>query len=354
MSVYLYRLGRFAFRRKWFVLPAWLVLLLGLGALATTVSQPMADDFSMPNLPSERATQIMDEHFPGMSGAFDFDAVTGTYVIAAPAGTELTDPLNRAAIDGLVAALNGLGIVDHSKPIENPVTAAEQMNCVVADRSAPSFAGECSAAPLNVLNDERPDTVALLDVPFTIAKWQDITAADRDAAHAAADSARAAGLDVQLTGSIAQEGGGPGGSAEMIGMGVALIVMIIAFGAVVAAFVPIVTAIVGLGTATMLIMAGTSVITIPTFTTFLASMIGIALSIDYALFIVSRYKHELRVCDSPEEAAGRAVGTAGSAVVFAGLTVVIALCGLSVVGVEFLTFMGLGGAIAAALAVIVA
>ena len=127
-------------------------------------------------------------------------------------------------------------------------------------------------------------------------------------------------------------------------MGVALIVMIIAFGAVLAAFVPIITAIVGLSAATMLIMVGASRRDHPSFTTFLASMIGIALSIDYALFIVSRYKHELRVCATPEEAAGRAVGTAGSAVVFAGATVIIALTGLSIVGVEFLTFMGLGGA----------
>ena len=86
MSVYLYRLGKFGFRRKWIVLPVWLALLVCLGALATSVSKPMQDDFSMPNLPSERATEIMDQHFPGMSAAFDFDAVTGVYVIGAPPG----------------------------------------------------------------------------------------------------------------------------------------------------------------------------------------------------------------------------------------------------------------------------
>jgi RND superfamily putative drug exporter len=128
----------------------------------------------------------------------------------------------------------------------------------------------------------------------------------------------------------------------------------IAFGALLAAFVPILTGIVGVGSASALIMAGTSVVNIPSFTTILASMIGIALSIDYALSIVSRYKHELAVQDSPEEAAGTAIGTAGSAVVFAGLTVIIALCGLSIVGVSFLTWMGLGGALAAAFAIMVA
>lgn len=354
MSVYLYRFGKFAFRRKWVVLPVWLLMLLLLGGLASQLAKPMEDDFSMPGLPSERATKIMDEHFPGMSKEFSFDAVTGTYVIAAPEGEKLTDPANAKAVDGLVAKLNDLGIVDHKEPLVSPVKAAEQMRCLSGERTGDQYTAMCSGAPLNVLNDKSPDSVAVLDVPFDIAKYQDIKDADRKAAMDVADAARDAGLQVELTGSIAMEQEAPGGTAEMIGMGVAFIVMIIAFGAIVAAFVPIITAVVGLAAATMTIMLGTSITTIPSFTTFLASMIGIALSIDYALFIVSRYKHELHVAPTPEEAAGRAVGTAGSAVVFAGLTVIIALSGLSVVGVDFLTWMGLGGAIAAAFAVTVA
>ena len=354
MSVLLYRFGKFAFRRKWFVIPVWLVLLAGLGATAGAVSQPMEDDFSMPDLPSERATEIMDQHFPGMSEEFDFDAVTGTYVIEAPAGESLTDPQNKQAIDGLVNKLNKLDIVDHSAdPLQNPVDMAKQMGCLGGAQGA-ELQQACSGAPLNVLSKDDPRSVAVLDVDYTIKDWQDITEADRDAAYDAADSARDAGLTVEMSGSIAMEEQAPGGSAEMIGMGVALIVMIIAFGALVAAFIPIVTAIVGTGMASIMIMLGTSVTSIPSFTTFLASMIGIALSIDYALFIVSRYKHELHAAPTPEEAAGRALGTAGSAVVFAGLTVMIALGGLSIVGVKFLTFMGLGGALAAAFAVIVA
>jgi RND superfamily putative drug exporter len=191
-------------------------------------------------------------------------------------------------------------------------------------------------------------------VPFTLKEFSDITADDRHAAYDVADAARSAGLTVEMSGTIAMEQQAPSGKSEMIGMAVALVVMIIAFGALVAAFVPIITAIVGLSAATSLIFLGTSFLSIPSFTTFLASMIGIALSIDYALFIVSRYKHELAVQELPEEAAGTALGTAGSAVVFAGLTVIIALIGLAVVGVRFLTFMGLGGAVAAAFAVLTA
>ena len=353
MSVSLYRFGKFAFRRKWIVLPIWLVVLVGLGATAGAVSQPMEDDFSMPDLPSERATKIMDQHFPGMSEEFDFDSVTGTYVIAAPDGESLTDPQNKQAIDSLIANLNDLDIVDHDQPLQNPVDVAQQMGCL-GGAQGEKLQQTCSGAPLNVLNEDEPGSVAVLETDFAIKEWADITEADRDAAYDAANSARDAGLTVEMSGSLAMEQTVPGGSAEMIGMAVALIVMIIAFGALIAAVVPIVTAIVGTGMATILIMLGTSVTSIPSFTTFLASMIGIALSIDYALFIVSRYKHEIRVTQSREEAAGRAVATAGTAVVFAGLTVIIALAGLSIVGVRFLTFMGLGGALAAAFAVIVA
>ncbi|WP_067857703.1 MMPL family transporter [Nocardia shimofusensis] len=349
MSVYLYRFGKFAFRRKWIVLPIWLVLLGVLGALGAQLSKPMSNDFSMPSLPSERATEILDKHFPGASSAFQLDAVTGTYVIAAPEGQKLTDPANRAAVDAFVASLGQFDLVDHAKPVTNPILAAEAMGCLTAPDPA-----TCTGAPLNVLNAEAPNSVAVIAVPFTIASFADVTPENREAAYDVADAARAAGLTVELSGSIAQEENQPSGQAEMIGMAVALVVMIVGFGAIVAAFVPIITAIAGLGAAISVVTLGTSFMEIPSFTTFLASMIGIALSIDYALFIVSRYKHELTVQDSPEEAAGIALGTAGSAVVFAGLTVIIALAGLSIVGVQFLTFMGLGGAIAAAFAVITA
>ena len=354
MSVYLYRWGRFAFRHKWIVLPVWLVLFLVVGALGTQLKEPMTDDFSIPNLPSERATEIMDQHFPGMSEAFSFDAVTGTYVFAAAPGHKLTDPAEREAMGTVLTNLAGLDIVDHSTPLIDPVAATEQMGCLTPDRSSPEFTSRCSAAPLNVLNTEQPDTVAVLTVPFTIPTFTDITQADRDAAFAAGDQARAAGLRVEMSGSLATEQDQPSGQAEMIGMAVALIVMVIAFGAIVAAFVPIITAVVGLAMATSVIFLGTSFLSIPSFTTFLASMIGIALSIDYALFIVSRYKHERATQSSPEIAAGTALGTAGSAVVFAGATVIIALVGLAIVNIRFLTFMGLGGAVAAAFAVLTA
>ncbi|WP_067663955.1 MMPL family transporter [Nocardia miyunensis] len=359
MSVYLYRWGKFAYRRKWIVLPVWLLIVLIIAGLGFGLKKPVKDDFNIPNLPSQRATDILDKQFPGLSAQFSFDAVTGTYVIGAPAGQKLTDPANRAAITELVQKLGELNIVDHSKPLMDPLAAADKMGCLTGDRTDAAFVARCGLAPLNVLgkgdgSTAPADTVAYLQVPFSIKKFSDITAADRKTAYDVADVARSAGLTVEMDGTIAQNNAIDTGASEMVGYVVAFIVMMIAFGALLAAFVPILTGIVGVGAASALIMAGTSVANIPSFTTILASMIGIALSIDYALFIVSRYKHELAVQDSPEEAAGTAIGTAGSAVVFAGLTVIIALCGLSIVGVSFLTWMGLGGALAAAFAIMVA
>ncbi|GAB2526195.1 MMPL family transporter [Nocardia heshunensis] len=362
MSVYLYRWGKFAFRRKWIVITAWIAALLIIGGTGAALSKPFQDSFSMPGLPSERATEILDKHFPGASKDFDANAVTGTYVIAAPDGEKLTDAKNAAALQGFMDDLNKLSIVDKSDPKKSPMNPIDLtkkigepagVNCLDGDRSAANFAANCSNAPLNVLNKTSPDSVAVVKATYTIPKFSDIKPADQDAAYDVGKNARAAGLQVELTGNIAQKQAA-GGASEMIGIGVALVVMIIAFGAIVAAFVPIITAIFGVGTAMAIVMFGTHWLTVPAFTPTLASMIGIALSIDYAMFIVSRYKHELAVSDSPEEAAGTAVGTAGSAVIFAGLTVIIALAGLSFVGVNFLTYMGIGGAITATMAVLVA
>ncbi|RMI34277.1 MMPL family transporter [Nocardia stercoris] len=359
MSVYLYRWGKFAFRRKWLVLPAWIAILIMLAGIGFGVHKPFQDKFSAPNLPSQQATDILDKHFPGMSAGFSQDAITGTYVIAAPDGQKLTDPKNADALTEFVHTLSALNIVKPSS-VQDPLAATRDIgskqnppiDCLDNDPSTPGFAGLCSGAPVNVMGGDNAKTVAVVNAQFNIEKFSDITDADRKAANAVADDARKAGLDVELTGVIAQNQ--PQDNSTMIGIVIALIVMAIAFGALIAAFTPILTAIFGLGSATAVISGLTSVTSVPTFTPVLATMIGLALSIDYALFIVSRYKHELTVQDSPEEAAGVAIGTAGSAVVFAGLTVIIALAGLSTVGVSFLTFMGIGGALAAFFAVSVA
>ena len=145
-----------------------------------------------------------------------------------------------------------------------------------------------------------------------------------------------------------------GGKSELIGIGIAALVLIITFGSLIAAGLPIVAALVGVGLGMIGITIATAFTTIGTSTPTLATMVGLAVGIDYTLFILSRYRTELHHTDDRQEAVGRAVGTAGSAVVFAGLTVLIALSALSVVGIPFLTSMGLAAAGTVFLAVLVA
>ena len=120
------------------------------------------------------------------------------------------------------------------------------------------------------------------------------------------------------------------GASELIGVAVALLVLIITFGSLVAAGLPIVTALIGVGIGSLLVVGATAFWELGTMTPTLATMLGLAVGIDYALFILSRYRSELGTA-TRAEAAGRALGTAGSAVVFAGLTVIIALSALSLV-----------------------
>jgi RND superfamily putative drug exporter len=133
-------------------------------------------------------------------------------------------------------------------------------------------------------------------------------------------------------------------STEFVGFIVALIVLLITFGAFLPAVLPLLTAAIGVGIGALAITALSGFITLSSTAPVLATMLGLAVGIDYALFVVSRYRQNLAVGLNPQEAVARAAGTAGSAVVFAGLTVAIALAGLVVVGLPFLSVMGLAAA----------
>lgn len=144
------------------------------------------------------------------------------------------------------------------------------------------------------------------------------------------------------------------GAGELIGVGIAALVLVITFGSLMAAGLPLLTALVGVGVGMSAIAIASGFLDVNANSTILALMLGLAVGIDYALFIVSRYRHEASERGAGPEAAGRAIGTAGSAVVFAGLTVIIALAGLSVVGIPVLRSMGLAAAATVAVAVVVA
>ena len=165
--------------------------------------------------------------------------------------------------------------------------------------------------------------------------------------------ARSDGLTVEVGGDASQQQPEQS-AAEVIGVVVAAFVLVITFGSLVAAGLPLLTALLGIAISIGSITALSGFVDLSSTTSTLALMLGLAVAIDYALFIVSRYRHELAAGREPEEAAGRAVGTAGSAVVFAGLTVVIALAALAVVGIPFMTQMGVAAAGTVAMAVVLA
>jgi RND superfamily putative drug exporter len=166
--------------------------------------------------------------------------------------------------------------------------------------------------------------------------------------------AQKSGLTVEAGGTAVADQGGPGGAAEIIGVALAAVVLLVTFGSLAAAGLPLLTALVGVGLSIATIMVLSEALGLSTTTGTLAMMLGLAVGIDYALFVVSRYREERAGGRTPEEATALATGTAGSAVVFAGLTVVIALAGLTVVGIPMLTKMGLAAAGAVVVAVLIA
>jgi RND superfamily putative drug exporter len=318
VATFLYRLGRFAFRRRHLVALFWVALLALAGVGAAGAPAAGNSSFSIPGTEAQKAFDLLDERFPGSSA----DGATARVVFRAPAGEKMTDAENKKAVRSTVDAL-----ADGSEV------------AVVTD---PYQGGGIS----------RDGTIAYASVSYKVSGME-LEDSSRDALEGAAEDARKSGLTVEIGGDALQTVPHTG-SAEIIGIGVAAVVLVITFGSLLAAGLPLVTAIVGVGIGVASITALASTLDLGSTTSILASMIGLAVGIDYALFVVSRYRAELAEGRDREEAAGRAVGTAGSAVVFAGLTVVIALVGLAVVNIPMLTKMGVAAAGTVALAVLIA
>ncbi|MGW4943596.1 MMPL family transporter [Actinoplanes sp. NPDC004185] len=317
MATYLYRLGRFSFRRRRLILALWLAALALLGVGAATLSGPTSDEFKIPGTEAQEAMDLLGQRFPG-AGA---DGAQARVVFAAPAGEKLTDARNRAAVAETVAQLKtGAQVAAVTDPLQGTVNQA--------------------------------GTVAYAQVTYKVAATA-LTDADREALTEATEAGRDAGLAVEAGGDAVQEQGGPGNS-EILGILVAAVVLVITFGSLVAAGLPLLTAILGVAAAVLGIQIASGFVDLGSSTSTLALMLGIAVAIDYALFIVSRYRHEITIGRRTEEAVARAVGTAGSAVTFAGLTVFIALAALTVVNIPVLTQMGLAAAFAVVVAVLIA
>ncbi|MFD5121909.1 MMPL family transporter [Streptomyces sp. NPDC058385] len=319
MATFLYKLGRLSFRRRRYVALLWVLLLGGIGYASSAAPAPPADSFSMPGTDSQKAFDLLDERFPAASA----EGATARVVIRAPEGEKITDPAAKAEVNQLVAALG----------------------------KGPQVAGVADPFKANAVSKD--GTTAYASVTYKVISTE-LTDKTHDALTDATDKTRAEGFTVETGGDAVQAEQEMGGSAELIGIAVSAVVLVITFGSLIAAGLPLLTAIIGVGIGVSGIAALGSVLNLSGTTSTLAMMIGLAVGIDYALFIVSRYRAEIAEGREPEEAAGRATGTAGSAVVFAGLTVIVALAGLSVVNIPMLTKMGLAAAATVAIAVLIA
>ncbi|WP_033323036.1 MMPL family transporter [Streptomyces yerevanensis] len=319
MATFLYKLGRLAFRRRHFVALIWVALLTLAGVGAASAPAAGSTSFSIPGTEAQKAFDLLEQRFPGASA----DGGTGRIVFKAPEGQKMTDADNKATVEKTVEELGGGAEV---VSVTDPFTT----NAVSKD-----------------------GTVAYTSVTYD-APGMELKDSTRDALEAAADEAQSTGLTVDVGGDALQAAAEPGAIGEVIGLAIAAVVLVLTLGSLVAAGLPLLTAIIGVGIGVATITALANALDLGDTTSTLALMIGLAVGIDYALFIVSRYRGELADGRDREEAAGRATGTAGSAVVFAGLTVVIALAGLSVVGVPMLTKMGLAAAGTVVVAVLIA
>ncbi|GGX66064.1 MMPL family transporter [Streptomyces minutiscleroticus] len=310
MATLLYRLGRFSFRKRGRIAAVWLLLLALLGVGAATLMGPTSDKFSMPGTESQQALDDLDRQFPQAGGA------TGTIVVAAPEGEKLTPAAvapvvkEAAGIDGVTAAMD---------PFQTGSVSEDGRYALVQvqfDKAADEVSDEAKSAYEGV-------------------------------------GADIGGLRVEHGGEV-MGGEVEVGSTEALGVLVAAVVLVITFGSLVAAGMTLLNALIGVAVGMAGLFTLSGVIELTSTAPILALMLGLAVGIDYSLFITSRYRQYLAEGLQPEEAAGRATGTAGSAVVFAGATVVIALAGLSVVGIPFLSVMGLAAAATVAVAVLVA
>jgi RND superfamily putative drug exporter len=321
MSSSLYELGRRCFLRPGRVLLAWLlVAMIGAGA-ALALGDGTKDEFDIPGSEANDAYDALGRTFPELAGL-------GAYaVVVAPDGQSIESTRSKALVDRTVRDLEQVpGVTSVTSPYDEMARAS-------------SISEDGRAAQVQVqLEGELGDVTPRLKTDL------------QDTGQALEDS----GYTVAFGGDAFSNTGPKLSIVEVIGVVVALFVLYRMFRSWRAAFLPIVTAVVGVVVTMELLWTATGFLSVSSTAPLLALMIGLAVGIDYALFIVSRHRELMSDGVPADEAAGRAVATAGSAVVFAGVTVMIALVGLAVARIPFLTVMGVAGALAVAVAVAVA
>ena len=293
---FLPRLARACSRHRWIVIGAWVALLVGVNAVAGAVGPDFKTDFSFPESESKQVQELLQANSPDQAGF--------TAQIVARSERGFDDPDVRSTLEDLFAFVRSQGDITVTSPYDSP-------RQVGAD-------GTIAFAQLDIA-DTRSFT-ELTDVGNEIIDYgNEINTLD--------------GLQIEYGGDLFAEFTMP--ESEIYGLIAAVIILIVAFGSVLGMGLPIGTALFGLGVASALVTIGSHVVSMPDFTTAMVAMIGIGVGIDYALFIVTRYREHLRAGASVEDAIVASMDTSGRAVMFAGITVIIALMGLFLIGLNF-------------------
>ena len=317
MSAQLYALGRWCYRHSRVVLVLWLAAGLLMGMLAVSFRGKLENVFEIPGSSSQEAMDKLRMTFP--QGAM----MQGLAVFVVPEGHVVEEV--RDVIEETATELAAVDIVNSVTPPWNP-----RLSGMVSE-------------------DGRAAMVMFLVDVHGIPTDSQLAQLKAVAQKMAEQLPTGASLD--MGGQVFNNELPELSAVEAIGLGIALVVLMVVLGSLIAAGLPLITAVLGVGVTVAILMLVARIATINSTTPMLAVMLGLAVGIDYALFILSRHRDQLRSGMDAEESTARAVGTAGSAVVFAGLTVFIALLGLGVSGIPFLTVMGVFAALAIVFAV---
>ncbi|GAA4780383.1 MMPL family transporter [Microbacterium gilvum] len=323
MSTLLSSLGRWSFRHPWRVLGSWLLILLVVGGGALGLNKGFENSFSIPGTEAQEGLEQLSRTFPQVSGT------AAQFIVVAADGDDIEDAAYREPIEEKVDELADFpGIEGTTSPYSELVDGL-----VSADGTAAIVQVQFSGQSTSIADETKDDFA--------------------DAVHELA-GALPDGATLELGGDLYATELPALSIVEAVGVVIALLVLIVTFRSFVLAGLPLGVALLGVGVSMLGILAATQFATVSSTTPMLALMLGLAVGIDYALFIAARHQDQVREGVDPEESAARATGTAGSAVVFAGVTVLIALIGLGFANIPFLTTMGIAAAVAVAIAVLIA
>jgi RND superfamily putative drug exporter len=313
----LYAIGRFCSRHHYPVIGAWLVLAVALVAISSAAGSKTSENLTLPGTGSTTATELLEENLPEQAYG------SNPLVFEAPAGKKLSEPTFAAAIEESAQNLEALPEVNSAR---SPLLPGSK---TISEDQRIAYIPVVLAVGPGEINEEESEEV--LD---------------------AANPARAAGANVSIGAYVGQQLSKPDTEfAEVVGLVAAVIILLFAFGTATAMMLPILSALIGLACALSIIKLLEHVLQVPGVAATLATMIGLGVGIDYALFIVTRHKLQLGEGMELRESIARAVATAGGAVVFAGFTVIIALCSLAFAGIPLVSTLGFTAAIAVVVAV---